>query len=226
MVLFKKGAVAAAAVLICLLLLSCLGLSAVSYAGVQRSSYCIVLDAGHGGVDPGVLGTVSGVKESDVNLKIVQKLQGLFADAGFRVVLTRKNQGGLYGLPTQGYKRRDMEKRREIIQEAQPNLVISVHQNNFLADRTRYGGQVFFREGDENSVAFAECIQPRLNGLSGRDVAALKGDFFMLECTDAPSVLVECGFLSNAREELLLLSDEYQNKIADAIFKGTLSYLC
>ena len=129
-------------------------------------------------------------------------------------------------MPTQGYKRRDMEKRREIIQEAQPNLVISVHQNNFLADRMRYGGQVFFREGDENSVAFAECIQPRLNELSGRDVAALKGDFFMLECTDAPSVLVECGFLSNAREEQLLLSDEYQNKIAGAIFKGTLSYLC
>lgn len=226
MILLKKGAIAAAAVLICFLLLSCLGLSAVSYAGAQRSSYCIVLDAGHGGIDPGVLGSGSGVKESDVNLKIVQKLQSLFADAGFGVVLTRKNQGGLYGLPTQGYKRRDMEKRREIIQKAQPNLVISVHQNNFLADHTRYGGQVFFREGDENSVAFAECIQFRLNSLSGRDVSALKGDFFMLECTDAPSVLVECGFLSNAREEQLLITDEYQNKIAEAIFQGTIAYLC
>lgn len=226
MILLKKGAIAAAAVLICFLLLSCLGLSAVSYAGAQRSSYCIALDAGHGGIDPGVLGSGSGVKESDVNLKIVQKLQSLFADAGFGVVLTRKNQGGLYGLPTQGYKRRDMEKRREIIQKAQPNLVISVHQNNFLADRTRYGGQVFFREGDENSVAFAECIQFRLNSLSGRDVSALKGDFFMLECTDAPSVLVECGFLSNAREEQLLITDEYQNKIAEAIFQGTIAYLC
>lgn len=226
MILLKKGAIAAAAVLICFLLLSCLGLSAVSYAGAQRSSYYIVLDAGHGGIDPGVLGSGSGVKESDVNLKIVQKLQSLFADAGFGVVLTRKNQGGLYGLPTQGYKRRDMEKRREIIQKAQPNLVISVHQNNFLADRTRYGGQVFFREGDENSVAFAKCIQFRLNSLSGRDVSALKGDFFMLECTDAPSVLVECGFLSNAREEQLLITDEYQNKIAEAIFQGTIAYLC
>ena len=226
MILLKKGAIAAAAVLICFLLLSCLGLSAVSYAGAQRSSYCIVLDAGHGGIDPGVLGSGSGVKESDVNLKIVQKLQSLFVDAGFGVVLTRKNQGGLYGLPTQGYKRRDMEKRREIIQKAQPNLVISVHQNNFLADRTRYGGQVFFREGDENSVAFAECIQFRLNSLGGRDVSALKGDFFMLECTDAPSVLVECGFLSNAREEQLLITDEYQNKIAEAIFQGTIAYLC
>lgn len=226
MILLKKGAIAAAAVLICFLLLSCLGLSAVSYAGAQRSSYYIVLDAGHGGIDPGVLGSGSGVKESDVNLKIVQKLQSLFVDAGFGVVLTRKNQGGLYGLPTQGYKRRDMEKRREIIQKAQPNLVISVHQNNFLADRTRYGGQVFFWEGDENSVAFAECIQFRLNSLSGRDVSALKGDFFMLECTDAPSVLVECGFLSNAREEQLLITDEYQNKIAEAIFQGTIAYLC
>ncbi len=226
MIVLKKGAVVAAAVLLCVLLLSCMGLSAVSYAGAERAAYCVVLDAGHGGVDPGVLGSVSHVKESDVNLKIVQKLQELFSDAGFRVVLTRKNEGGLYGLPTKGYKRRDMEKRREIIQESQANLVISVHQNNFTADRTRYGGQVFFRDGDENSVAFAEEIQSRLNTLSGRQVSALKGDFFMLECTNAPSVLVECGFLSNAREEQLLLSDEYQTQVADAVFQGTLAYLC
>ena len=222
----RKGAVLAAALAAILLFFACASLSAAGEASAQRALYTIVLDAGHGGADPGVLGAVSHVKESDVNLKIVQKLQELFSDAGFRVVLTRKNEGGLYGLPTKGYKRRDMEKRREIIQESQANLVISVHQNNFTADRTRYGGQVFFRDGDENSAAFAEEIQSRLNTLSGRQVSALKGDFFMLECTNAPSVLVECGFLSNAREEQLLLSDEYQTQVADAVFQGTLAYLC
>ena len=83
MILFKKSAVIAAAVFLCLLLLSCMGLSAVSSAGARRAEYCVVLDAGHGGVDPGVLGVVSREKESNINLKIVQKLQTMFADAGF-----------------------------------------------------------------------------------------------------------------------------------------------
>ena len=226
MILFKKSAVIAAAVFLCLLLLSCMGLSAVSSAGARRAEYCVVLDAGHGGVDPGVLGVVSREKESNINLKIVQKLQTMFADAGFCVVLTRKNEGGLYGLPTQGYKRRDMEKRREIIQDALPNLVVSVHQNNFVSDPNRYGGQAFFREGDEECKKLAESIQARLNGLSGKEVSPLSGDFFMLRCSDAPSVLVECGFLSNAREEALLLTDEYQTKVARAVFEGCLAYLC
>ena len=208
------------------LLLSCTSaLSAASAAAVPANAPCIVLDAGHGGVDPGVVGRTTGEKESDVNLKIVQKLQKLFSDAGFCVVLTRKNAGGLYGLPTKGYKRRDMEERRRIIREAEPDFVLSVHQNTFPSDTSRRGGQVFFREGSAAGEALAVSIQARLNALGGRSVSALKGDFFLLECADCPSALVECGFLSNAEEERLLLTDEYQGKIARAVFEGVLSFL-
>lgn len=221
----RRGTLFALAFSLVLLLSCSFALSAASAAAVPANAPCIVLDAGHGGVDPGVVGRTTGEKESDVNLKIVQKLQKLFSDAGFCVVLTRKNAGGLYGLPTKGYKRRDMEERRRIIREAEPDFVLSVHQNTFPADTSRRGGQVFFREGSAAGEALAVSIQARLNALGGRSVSALKGDFFLLECADCPSALVECGFLSNAEEERLLLTDEYQGKIARAVFEGVLSFL-
>ena len=221
----RRGTLFALALSLVLLLSCSFALSAASAAAVPANAPCIVLDAGHGGVDPGVVGRTTGEKESDVNLKIVQKLQKLFSDAGFCVVLTRKNAGGLYGLPTKGYKRRDMEERRRIIREAEPDFVLSVHQNTFPADTSRRGGQVFFREGSAAGEALAVSIQARLNALGGRSVSALKGDFFLLGCADCPSALVECGFLSNAEEERLLLTDEYQGKIARAGFEGVLSFL-
>ena len=221
----RRGTLFALALSFVLLLSCSFALSAASAAAVPANAPCIVLDAGHGGVDPGVVGRTTGEKESDVNLKIVQKLQKLFSDAGFRVVLTRKNAGGLYGLPTKGYKRRDMEERRRIIREAEPDFVLSVHQNTFPADTSRRGGQVFFREGSAAGEALAVSIQARLNALGGRSVSALKGNFFLLGCADCPSALVECGFLSNAEEERLLLTDEYQGKIARAVFEGVLSFL-
>ena len=221
----RRGTLFALALSLVLLLSCSFALSAASAAAVPANAPCIVLDAGHGGVDPGVIGRTTGEKESDVNLKIVQKLQKLFSDAGFCVVLTRKNAGGLYGLPTKGYKRRDMEERRRIIREAEPDFVLSVHQNTFPADTSRRGGQVFFREGSAAGEALAVSIQARLNALGGRSVSALKGNFFLLGCADCPSALVECGFLSNAEEERLLLTDEYQGKIARAVFEGVLSFL-
>ena len=221
----RRGTLFALALSLVLLLSCSFALSAASAAAVPANAPCIVLDAGHGGVDPGVVGRTTGEKESDVNLKIVQKLQKLFSDAGFCVVLTRKNAGGLYGLPTKGYKRRDMEERRRIIREAEPDFVLSVHQNTFPADTSRRGGQVFFREGSAAGEALAVSIQARLNALGGRSVSALKGDFFLLGCADCPSALVECGFLSNAEEGRLLLTDEYQGKIARAVFEGVLSFL-
>ena len=221
----RRGTLFALALSLVLLLSCSFALSAASAAAVPANAPCIVLDAGHGGVDPGVVGRTTGEKESDVNLKIVQKLQKLFSDAGFCVVLTRKNAGGLYGLPTKGYKRRDMEERRRIIREAEPDFVLSVHQNTFPADTSRRGGQVFFREGSAAGEALAVSIQARLNALGGRSISALKGDFFLLGCADCPSALVECGFLSNAEEERLLLTDEYQGKIARAVFEGVLSFL-
>ena len=224
MFVWKRSAIAAVAVAFALLLSMSFALATVSVASVPAAAFTVVLDAGHGGIDPGVLGVKTKTKESEINLKIVKKLEKQFISAGFRVVLTRKNGGGLYGLPTEGYKQRDMRKRKEIIEAAQPNAVISVHQNNFVSDRSRRGGQVFFKPSDENGRALADCIQGELNALGGYDYSALRGDYYMLNCSSYPSVIVECGFLSNAEDEALLLSEEYQEEVALAIFKGALSF--
>lgn len=186
----------------------------------------IVLDAGHGGIDPGVTGKISGVKESQINLDIVKRTQKLFEDAGFNVVLTRKTDAGLYGIATKNLKKKDMQKRKEIIQEENPDFVISVHLNEYTLS-SRRGGQVFFLKENQQSQSLATNIQKEINELyqGVKDYNALSGDLFMLKCTKAPSVIVECGFLSNPEDEKLLLTETFRDQVSYAIFKGVVGYL-
>ena len=187
----------------------------------------IVLDAGHGGMDGGVVGKCTKIKESTLNLQITQRLQYKLGDMGFTVVLTRKTDAGLYGLPTNGFKKRDMQKRKEIIQETNPDMVLSIHQNYYPAGSAR-GGQVF-HNGEECDALLAESIQERLNAMYAEQGVKARmcktGDYFMLGCTAKPSVIVECGFLSNAKDENLLIDDVFQDTIAQAIAGGVVAYL-
>lgn len=188
----------------------------------------IVVDAGHGGMDGGVVGRKTGVKESDVNLAVSYRLCEVLTDMGFEVTMTRKTEAGLYDAATRGFKKRDMQKRKELITAADPALVISVHQNFYPAKSTR-GAQVFYAKNSEKGRLFACAIQEQLNaiyeekGAKGREVKA--GEFFILECVDRPSVIVECGFLSNALDEELLQSEQWQEKLAGSIASGVVSYL-
>ena len=226
MIVRTRRAVAFAALAAALCLSLCFGLSAVSAAKASPAMRpVVVLDAGHGGIDPGVVGMDTGVRESDINLAVVKILEKLFAEAGFCVVLTRTGTGGLYGLPTKGFKRRDMQKRREIIEEASPAVMLSVHQNYFPSDPSRRGGQAFYRMGSASGQKLAQSIQAELNTLSQREHSALTGDYYMLQCTNFTSVIVECGFLSNAEDEALLTDPSYREKLANAIFCGTLAFL-
>lgn len=187
----------------------------------------IVLDAGHGGIDGGVTGKKTGKKESDINLAIVMLLKTELEESGFDVVLTRKTEGGLYDMATDGFKRRDMQKRKQIIEEENPELVLSIHQNFYSSTSVR-GGQVFFETGDERGQVLAEQVQKGLNefyqtqGAKSRQIKT--GEYYMLSCGDCPSVIVECGFLSNAKDEELLVKKSGQKQIASAIFSGILGY--
>lgn len=185
----------------------------------------VVIDAGHGGIDAGVRGVATGVKESDLNLEIARALRGFFVGAGFRCVMTRTTTGGLYGVFAKGFKMRDMQKRKEIILGASADLVISVHQN-FCPLPSRRGAQVFYNGERESGKALADCIQTSLNGMDEcvKKTSALVGDYYMLRCTNAPSVIVECGFLSNADDEKLLTEFDYQKAVAYAIFTGVLKF--
>lgn len=202
----------------------CAGALAVT-AFKSEGDRVVVIDAGHGGIDAGVVGRVTDVKESDINLAIAKQLKSYFSEAGFTVVMTRTSNGGLYGLPNSGFKMRDMKKRKQIIEESSADMVISVHQNSCPLE-TRRGGQVFYNPDSECGKALADCIQSSLNNMKEcvKKSSALAGDYYMLKCTENPSVIVECGFLTNGEDEKLLSTPEYQKSIAYAIFKGAVSY--
>lgn len=199
---------------------------ALARTAAEAQRLTIVIDAGHGGIDGGVVGTVTGTKESDINLSVSRLLQEKFEEAGFLVVQTRPTEAGLYGAATAGYKKRDMKKRAEIINRSSPALVISVHQN-FFPVSSRRGAQVFFRESSPQSQTLACMIQSSLNDMAEcvKSSEPLRGDYYILNCSEYPSVIVECGFLSNPADEALLVTKEYQQKIVSAIAEGALSYL-
>ena len=188
----------------------------------------IVLDAGHGGIDGGVTGIATGVKESDLNLEITLRLKQTLDDMGFETVLTRKTEAGLYDTATDGFKRRDMQKRKEIVQNAEPALVVSVHQNRYPSASVR-GAQVFFRRGDTQGERLAFSLQEKLNALYQTEkVKARKhtpSEYFMLSCSENPSVIVECGFLSSPADEKLLLSPSWQKRLSESIAAGVVAYL-
>lgn len=199
---------------------------------IQHASYCeyhaltVVLDAGHGGIDGGVVGKKTGLKESDVNLAITFALKEYLEGRGVNVVLTRKTEAGLYGTTAKNFKRRDMAKRKEIIEKASPNVVVSIHQN-FFSDERKRGANVFFRGGDGSAEVLASAILSHFCGQEGTpsERVPLLGDYYILNCTRYPSVIVECAFLSNREDEELLSSLDYQRLIASRIGDGVLRYL-
>lgn len=186
----------------------------------------IVIDAGHGGIDGGCEGSTPEAVESTLNLLIAKELEKVLLSKGFSVFLTRENDGGLYGTEEPGFKLRDLQKRVEIVNGISPDLFISVHLNKYISP-SRRGAQVFYKIDDKNSKNLATKIQNSLNLLpeSKRMYDCLKGDYYLLNVLPFPSVIVECGFLSNPEEEKLLLTNSYRKKLANAIADGVVRYL-
>ena len=190
----------------------------------------IVLDAGHGGVDPGKVG-INGLLEKDINLQIVMKLkEALEKDKTMsaKVVLTRDKDMGHYDENDSNKKREDMNKRCEIINEVAPDLVISIHQNSYHSSAVK-GAQVFYYEESEKGKVLANKIQGSLikelaGGNKGR-VEKANDSYYLIMNVRCPAVIVECGFLSNENEARLLGDSEYQDKITKAIVEGIREYL-
>ena len=180
----------------------------------------IIIDPGHGGFDSGAL-SPSGTREDELNLKVAKKLKQYLVDHNATVILTRENDEGLASR-----KSDDMRKRVEIIRESNPDIVISIHMNKF--PQTQYfGGQTFYMTGSEEGKKLAQSIQTRLvENLIEDNNRQIKSanNFLILKASSSPTVIVECGFLSNLKEEAMLKTDAYQDKIAWAIFNGILEY--
>ncbi|MGN0960731.1 MAG: N-acetylmuramoyl-L-alanine amidase [Christensenellales bacterium] len=199
------------------------GIVAITNDNVPKTTYTIVIDAGHGGRDDGCSG-VNGTKESEINLAIAKMLKNDLETLGIKVVLTRCDGNGLYKSDATNYKQSDMEARMKIINNASPDMVISIHQNSY-SDSSQCGAQVFYQEDDEVSKDFATSVQSQLiSQLDNARQEANKGDYYLLKESKLPAIIVECGYLSNAEEEALLNITDYQNRVAYAIMCGVVKY--
>ena len=192
---------------------------------VKKDYPVIVLDAGHGGFDPGKVG-VNGALEKDINLSIVKKLKALLEEEGFTVHLTRDKDTLLAPVNSSSKKKDDMIARIDLITRLNPFFTISIHQNSFT-DPSSSGPQTFYYKESEESATMAQVLQDVLNTqLSPAKNRAPQANenYYLLTRTPTPTVIVECGFLSNPTEADLLTQDEYQSRVAHSIFIGILSY--
>lgn len=175
----------------------------------------VLLDAGHGGFDPGTSGTISKVNESDINLVIVNDIAALLKAEGYNVLFTRTDKEALGP-----GKEDDMTVRDGIIQSSDADIFVSIHQNAYEEARV-CGPEVYYHPSKQMAKSLAECVEQRLSQVEG--IAPSRGvkeyGHRLTKFLDY-SILVECGYLTNPDEESKLISDEYQKRLAEAIVGG------
>ena len=189
---------------------------------LPSSKKTIVIDAGHGGWDPGKVNeTGEPVQEKDINLQIAEKLQFFLEQSGAYVVVTRADDSALGDT-----KRQDLKNRFSTANDYKGDIFISIHQNSYPESYVK-GAQVFYYETSEQGKNLAQLIQAQIKEFAApentRD-AKPNMDYYLLKNADMPTVLVECGFLTNSGERKALQTDEYQTKIAWSIFSGVVKY--
>lgn len=189
-----------------------------TFIPVRRPEYKLILDAGHGGEDGGAV-SVTGVAESGINLAVVLKMDQLLGFYGVSPVLLRETDVSLHDPSAETLRQKkvsDLKNRVAAIEATESSVVISIHQNTF-PNAAYHGAQVFYREGEE-SRALAELTQTALRtGLdpeNKRSPALIPDSVYLMKHITCPAILVECGFLSNGREEEKLRSGGYQTQLA------------
>ena len=192
------------------------------------SGMVILVDPGHGGYDGGARCRDSGVWEKEINLAVAQRVEQALSGRGAIVVMTRTADNDLCEASRPANltkKRQDMLGRIAIARENQADMVLSIHMNEYRT-RSQSGPQVFYRAGCDSGRLLAGCIQTAMirQLQPKKERTAMAGDYFILQL-EGPSVLVECGFISNPEEERLLLTPAYQGQIAEAIALGVEEYI-
>ena len=170
--------------------------------GTQKAaSPLILVDAGHGGSDPGMIG-VGGLEEKGINLSISLLLRDTLEKSGYSVIMTREEDKGLYDSSAANKKAQDMQRRIAMIREHMPVLSVSIHQNSYH-DAGVHGPQVFYYESSVEGKKLAEAVQSSLNDLLEVDrPRKVKGNtsYYLLKRSSGTLVIVECGFLTNPEE--------------------------
>lgn len=195
-------------------------------SNTSPSDITIVIDAGHGGADPGKVG-FNNILEKDVNLAIAIKLEKLFMNKGFNTIMTRESDCDLSGDESLHRKVYDLRNRIKLIEDNNATIAVSIHQNSF-PDSAVHGPQVFYYSDSDLSQKLATLVQKEIDDnlfiSQSRGIKA-NSDYFLLKKSPTPTVIVECGFLSNPDEASALVDDGYQNKLIRAIYLGICNYL-
>lgn len=185
----------------------------------SKDEIVIVVDPGHGGEDPGKVG-VNDVLEKDLNLQIAMKVRELLEEVGITVVMTREDDK----VPDR--KKEDLEERVELINKTEPTLALCVHQNSYTSPDI-FGAQVFYHTKTEEAIDVASSVQESLRALDPTNKREIKENdtYYMLKFSEVPTIIVECGFLTNPTEAQKLTTEEYQEQVAFAICEGIIKWL-
>lgn len=214
------------AILLCVALISvfCGAYFPIKASTSPKPTYTIVIDAGHGGRDGGAVGVKTGTSESELNLKYALSLKSLCEEFGMRVILTRNDMGGLYDESASNKKRSEMEKRKQIICSSGADVMISIHMNSYPLQSLQ-GTQIFYAKGSEGGQELAKSIQTSVCKTFDRARKYVSvGDYFVLNCSPMPAVLIECGFLSSPEDEKNLLDKDYRESLCYHILAGIISF--
>ena len=195
----------------------------VSSGNVVAAGKVIVIDSGHGGDDPGKIG-INQAKEKDVNLKIAKKVKKRLKKEGWKVVMTREEDVMLGDAEKGNRKIHDMKARVELINKTMPAMAVSIHQNSYQ-EAEIHGAQVFYYSHSQDGKRMAETIQRALLMADEENTRQAKANdtYYLLKRTEVPTIIVECGFLSNPQEAEKLTEDGYQKKLAQAITSGIIA---
>lgn len=204
---------------------------AVIKTQTESSRMVLFLDPGHGGMDGGAVSS-SGVPEKDINLAIALYVRNLAEDYGWKVVMTRETDEGLYDSDEgsiRSMKTADLRVRRDMLKKYRPQVAVSIHLNSFKEDTSVKGVQVFYPDQGEDRRLLEQCgefadvmqdnMVEAVNAEKKR-TPLVKDDVFLFREEVCPIVIVECGFLSNPEEAQLLQTNAYQKKLAQGIMAG------
>ena len=202
---------------------------AITTNAIPITNKIVVVDAGHGKPDEGATG-FNGTTEQAINLEIALKLQKLIEQSGGKAILTRSDENGIYSSNVSGIRNSkisDTKNRVDIGNNSGADIFVSIHLNKFPASEKYNGWQSFYQKNSERSKKLARSVQDNLNKNiekeNKREIMPIS-NIYIMDNVKIPSVIVECGFLSNREECSALKTEEYQNKIVWGIFTGLQEY--
>lgn len=186
-----------------------------------KTKKTVIIDPGHGGIDVGTVG-IDGSLEKNINLSISLDLYDYLIVSGINTVLTRD---GDYEVYRAGEKRTksDLYNRMDFINSVPDSILISIHQNHF-ENEAEWGTQVWFSPNDEISPTLADkilrSVKKNIQPENKRENKVSDNSYYILYKAQKPSVMVECGFVSNKNENNKLQDKEYQKDMAYSILAG------